>query len=107
MLTHDNHVKRVRAVVRGNHCLTVREVAKWASAQVLAVKFLLKNFRCITSVQNSCSRVTPHPQLSDKTDFFLFPKLKTTLKVHHFQTIEEIQENVIRELCAITESVFQ
>jgi len=29
------------------------------------------------------------------------------LKGHRFQTTEEIQENVIRELRAITESVFQ
>ena len=40
-------------------------------------------------------------------DFFLFPKLKTTFKGRRFQTIEEIQENAIRELRAITESAFQ
>jgi hypothetical protein len=40
-------------------------------------------------------------------DFFLFPKLKTTLKGRCFQKIEEIQENMIKELHAITESVFQ
>jgi len=40
-------------------------------------------------------------------DFFLFPKFKITLKGCCFQTIEEIQENAIRELCAITESAFQ
>jgi len=38
---------------------------------------------------------------------FLFPTLKTTLKGSRFQTIEEIQQNVIRELRAITESAFQ
>ena len=70
------------------------------------------------------SRVAPHPQLSAKhqtyvgayppyspnltpADFFLFPKLKSTLKGRHFQTIEEIQENAIRELRAITERAFQ
>ena len=70
------------------------------------------------------SRVAPHPQLSGKTsdirwphppyspdlapaEFFMFPKLKTTLKGRRFQTIEEIQENAIRELRAITESAFQ
>ena len=70
------------------------------------------------------SRVAPHPHFSGKnqtpvvphppyspdlapTDFFLFPKLKTTLKGRGFQTIEEIQENAIRELRAITESAFQ
>ena len=70
------------------------------------------------------SHVAPHPQLTGKTsdircahpphslelapaDFFLFPKLKTTSKGHHFQTIEETQENAIREPCTIKESPFQ
>ena len=54
--------------------------------------------------------IVPHPSYSldfAPADFFLFPKLKTTLKGCHFQTIEEIQENAIRELRAITESAFQ
>jgi len=54
--------------------------------------------------------VVPHPPYSPDlvpADFFLFPKLKTTLKGCRFQTIEEIQENEIRELHAITESAFQ
>jgi len=54
--------------------------------------------------------VVPHPPCSpDLTpaDFFLFPKLKTTLKGHGFQIIEEIQENAIRELHTITENAFQ
>jgi len=54
--------------------------------------------------------VVPHlpysPDLAP-VDFFLFPKLKTTLKGCHFQTIEENQENVVRELCAFTDSAFQ
>ena len=52
----------------------------------------------------------PHPPYSpdlDQADLFLFPKLKTTLKGRRFQTIEEIQENAIRELRAITEIAFQ
>jgi hypothetical protein len=40
-------------------------------------------------------------------DFFLFPKIKTTLKGRSFQTIEEIQKNAIRKLRAIVESGFQ
>jgi len=69
-------------------------------------------------------RVAPHPQLSGKTSDIhcapstlfsglspsrLFPlsKLKNTLKGRRFQTTEEIQENAIRELRAITESAFQ
>jgi histone-lysine N-methyltransferase SETMAR len=54
--------------------------------------------------------VVPHPPYSPDlapADFFLFPKLKTTLKGRRFQTIEEIQENAIRELRAITQSAFQ
>jgi len=54
--------------------------------------------------------VVPHPPYSldlAPADFFLFPRLKTALKGRHFQTIEEIQENAIRELRAITESAFQ
>jgi len=54
--------------------------------------------------------VVPHPHYSPDVapaDFFLFPKLKTTLKGRHFQTIDDIQENAITELHAITESAFQ
>jgi len=54
--------------------------------------------------------VVPHPLYSPilaPADFFLFPKLQTTLKGCHFQTIEEIQENAIRELSTITESACQ
>ena len=54
--------------------------------------------------------VVPHPPYSldsAPADFFLFHKLKTTLKGCHFQTTEEIQENAIRELCAITVSAIQ
>jgi len=54
--------------------------------------------------------VLSHPPYSPDlapADFFLFPKLKSTLKGRRFQTMEEIQENAIRELRAITESAFQ
>ena len=53
--------------------------------------------------------VVPHPPYSPDlapADFFLFPKLKTTLKGRRFQTIE-IQENATIELRAITSSAFQ
>ena len=54
--------------------------------------------------------VVPHPPYSPDlapADSFLFAKLKTTLKGRSFQTVEEIQENAIRELRAYVESVFQ
>ena len=54
--------------------------------------------------------IVPHspyyPDLAP-ADFFLFPKLKTTLKGRRFQTIEEIGEKAIIELRAIKESAFQ
>jgi len=59
---------------------------------------------------NHQTSVVPHPPYSPDlapADFFLFLKLKTTLRRRRFQTIEEIQENAIRQLCAITESAFQ
>jgi hypothetical protein len=49
--------------------------------------------------------VVPHPPCPPDlapAHFFLFPKLKTTLKGHCFQTKEEIQENVtnlVNSLC--------
>jgi len=60
---------------------------------------------CIYLAKHQTS-IVPHPSYSPDL-FFLFPKLKTTLKGCHFQTIEEIRENAIRELHAITGSVFQ
>jgi hypothetical protein len=39
--------------------------------------------------------------------FFLFPKLKSTLKRRRFQTIEEIEEISLWGLCAIPQNAFQ
>jgi len=57
--------------------------------------------------QTSVVSYPPYSQDLAPADFFLFLKLKTILKGHRFQTIEDIKENVIRELRAITESAFQ
>ena len=40
-------------------------------------------------------------------DFFLFPKFRSTLKVRRFQTVEEIEENLIQDLRAIPQNTFQ
>jgi transposase len=56
------------------------------------------------------SQELPHPPYSPDlapADFFLFPKLITTLKGRRFHTIEKIKKNTRRELRAITESAFQ
>jgi transposase len=67
----------------------------------------LLNRSCLAKHQTS---VVPHPPYSPDLApayFYLFFKRKTTLKGRCFLTIEEIQENTIRELRAITESAFQ
>jgi hypothetical protein len=105
-------------VIRGNRRLIVQEVADEVSTSIGP---------CTEKLQMCCvsaSHVTPHLQLSGKTSdiycapsilfsrlrpsrVFLFPRLKTTLKGRCFQTTEEIQENMIRELRTITESAFR
>jgi hypothetical protein len=40
-------------------------------------------------------------------DFFLFPKLKSTLKGRRFQTVEEIKETSLQDLRAIPQNTFQ
>jgi len=54
--------------------------------------------------------VLPHPPYSPDLapcDFYLFPKLKSKLKGHHFGTIENIQKIVTDELNKPTENDFQ
>ena len=54
--------------------------------------------------------VVPQPPYSPDlapADFFLFPKLKSTLKGRRFQTKEEIKENSLQDLRAIPQNTFQ
>ncbi|GFX02083.1 mariner Mos1 transposase [Trichonephila clavipes] len=51
-----------------------------------------------------------HPPYSpdmSPPDFFLFPKIKNTLKGHRFQDIETIKQNSTQQLQAIPKSEFQ
>jgi transposase len=113
--TNDDHVERVRAVIRENRLLTVREVAdevgiSIGSCHQIFIEKLQMRRVSAKFVPRLLTDVAPHPPYSPDlapADFFLFPKLKTTLKGRRFQAIEEIQENAIRELRAITESAFQ
>jgi hypothetical protein len=116
-------------VVRGNRRLTLREYAEEVgiiigSCHLIFTEKLLTRLvsakfvpRLLTDDQKENrylakhqTPVVPHPPYSPDlapAGFFPFPRLKTTLKGRRFQTIEEIQENAIRELRAITESAFQ
>jgi len=54
--------------------------------------------------------VVPQPSYSPDlapADFFLFPKLKSTLKGRRFNTIDEIQKNSTNELFTIPKGAFQ
>ena len=61
-----------------------------------AHSFLVRNIL----VKNEVT-VVPQPPYSPDlapADFFLFPKLKSTLKGHHFDAFDEIQKNSTKEL---------
>jgi len=54
--------------------------------------------------------VMPKPPYSPDlapADFFLLPKLKSTLKGRRFQKVEEIKENSLQDLGAIPQNTFQ
>jgi len=54
--------------------------------------------------------VVPQPPYSPdlaSVDFFLFLNLKSSLKGHRFQTVEEVEENSIWDLHAIPQNTFQ
>jgi len=67
--------------------------------------FLVRNF-----LTKNKTTVVPQPPYSPDlapADFFLFPKMKSTLKGRCFDTIDEIQKNSTNELFAILKEAFQ
>jgi len=71
-----------------------------ADASLLIHEFLTKHE----------TTVVPQPPYSPSlapADFFLFPKWKFSLKGRRFQTVEEIEVNSIRDLCAVLQNTFQ
>jgi hypothetical protein len=100
--------KHLRKNVRRKRPQLVLESSSWffhhdnvpAHALLLIYDFL----------SNMNTAVLPQPPYShDLTlaDFFLFPKLNSTLKGKRFQTIQEILENLQLELCAIWKKAYQ
>ena len=57
--------------------------------------------------KHQITQVTQPPYSPDlvPSDFWLFPKLKSSLKGKQFQTIDEIQENTVRQLMATGRTV--
>ena len=65
--------------------------------------------RTVSQSVRSCLIVPMLPYFQDlaPADFFLFPKLKSSLKGRRFQTVEEIEEHSTRYLHAIPQNTFQ
>jgi len=56
------------------------------------------------------TNVVPQPPYSPDlvpADFFLFPKLESSLKGSRFQRVEEIEKNSIRDLRTFPQNTFQ
>jgi len=67
--------------------------------------FLVHNF-----LAKNEATIVPQPPYSPDlapVDFFLFPKLKSTLKGRRFDTFDETQKNSTKELFAIPKEAFQ
>jgi len=119
----------VLAVIRQNRRLTVREVAeeegicKSSCHLILTDKLQMRRVvakfvpRLLTDallirefLTKHETTVVPQPPYSPDlapADFFLFSKLKSSLKGRRFQKVEEIEENSIWDLRAIPQNTFQ
>jgi len=67
--------------------------------------FLVRN--CVAKNETTVVPQPPYPPDLAPADFFLFPKLKSTLKRRRFKTFDEIQKNSTKELLAIPKEAFQ
>jgi len=53
--TNNDHAKRVHAVIHGNRCLTIREVADEVGISIGSChQIFTEKLRCVASMQNSC-----------------------------------------------------
>ena len=93
-------MRRKRPEVWTNNTWMLHRDNAPAHASLLICEFLTKHE----------TTVVPQPPYSPDlapADFFLFPKLKSSLKGRRFQMVEEIEENSIRDLRAIMQNTFQ
>jgi len=125
----DDHVEKVLAVIRQNSRLTLHEVAEEGGIckrschlnltdklkmRRVAAKFvprLLTDALLIREffMKHEATLVPQPPYSPDLApeDFFLFPKLKPSLKGGRFLAVEEIEENSLWDLRAIPQNTFQ
>ena len=102
-----NDLKRLREAVRRmrpeawtNNTWMLHHDNAPAHASLLIREFLTKHETTVVPQPPYFLDLAP-------VDFFLFPKLKSSLKGRRFQTAEEIEENSIRDLRAIPQNTFQ
>jgi len=100
-------LKRLRAAVRRkspeawrNNTWMLHHDNAPAHASLLICEFLTKHEMTVVPQPPCSSDMAP-------AEFFLFSKLKSSLKGRWFQTVEEIEENSIRDLRAILQNTFQ
>ena len=125
----DDHVENVLAVIRQNRRLTVREVVKEVGICKRSCHLILTDKlkmcrvaakfvpRLLTDALLICEFLTkreativpqsPYSPDLAPADFFLFPKLKSSLKGRRFQMVEEIEENSTQDFHAIPQNTFQ
>ena len=110
----ENNVARVKAVLDRDRHLNVRLIAEEnghaPNHYGICVKLVPKNLSDVSEflAQNNITTL-PHPPYSPglaSCDLFLFPKLKTHLKGHHFGTVENVQAAVTRALNNISSEDF-
>jgi len=110
----DDHVEKVLAVIRQNRRLTVRDFDRKTEDASCCRKICAASADASLLIHEFLTRhettVVPQPPYSPDlapADFFLFPKLKSSLKGRRFQTVEEIEENLIRDLHDIPQNTIQ
>jgi hypothetical protein len=104
-----------------NHtvCITLRDAVRWKRPHKCSSgtwRLHHDNAPChaALSVRELLAKhsipVVPHPHYSPDLApcyFFLFPRLKSTLKGKRFQDVEEIQLNTTRQLQVISKQAYQ
>lgn len=117
--TTDENVEKVKAMIMNDRRITIREVAddvgpdlwknnSWllhhdnapAHTSLLVREFLAKN-NTVTMPQ------PPYSPDMAPCDFFLFPKIKRTLKGRRFTSIDDIKSASLKELKAIPKIEFE
>ena len=106
------NIAKVKEMVTENRHLSLREIAAELSVSHESTSSERPSHKAIIVkeflAKNSTNIIEEPPYSPDmaSTDFFLFSKLKLSLRGTHFQSIEGINKNSRRELKSIPENAF-